>query len=389
MTLPNVKDYNVLEKIGAGSYSTVYKAFKRDGLREVVAIKCVDKSTLSQSAIDNLITEINLLKVLKHENIVEMRNFFWDEGHIYIVMEYCNGGDLSNFIKRKNQLDENICRKFLQQLALAMKYLRDHNVCHMDLKPQNLLLIKRPILVLKVADFGFAQYLSTTETRFAVRGSPLYMAPEILLHHKYDARVDLWSVGIIIYECLFGKAPYSSNSSAEFAKKIKYMKPIELPKNCHISTECKDLLTRLLKRNPDERLTFDEFFAHDFLDLEHAPTKDNFNKAVSLVQKAVEMDKQSCQREACHLYCESLRYFIPILTNEADFQKKQMLRLKVNEYIERAKQLKDMYMEADKRRFRMTPGESLNSQPLSRCDTHERNTAINFQELCIQMDGGS
>lgn len=164
-------------------------------------------------------------------------------------MEYCDGGDLSNFIKKRNKLPELVCRKFLQQLALALQYLHSHNICHMDLKPQNLLLIRKPTLTLKVGgtlmnfkysknynntrfcftiDFGFAQYLLPSENKFSIRGSPLYMAPEILLKHKYDARVDLWSVGVIMYECLFGKAPYSSTSFQELADKIKTCKFIEV-----------------------------------------------------------------------------------------------------------------------------------------------------------------
>ncbi|KAJ8669070.1 hypothetical protein QAD02_000329 [Eretmocerus hayati] len=382
MSLPSVRDYNVLEKIGSGSYATVYKAFKKDGSKEVVAIKCVDKSTLSKSAIDNLITEINLLKILNHEHIVQMRDFFWDEGYIYIVMEYCDGGDLSNFIKRKHRLAEQVCRKFLQQLALALRYLRSHDVCHMDLKPQNLLLTKRPVLRLKVADFGFAQFLSSSETRFTIRGSPLYMAPEILLRHEYDARVDLWSVGVIMYECLFGKAPYSSSSFSELAEKIKDRRPIQLPKGCRVSPECEDLLTRLLKHEPDKRLTFDEFFAHDFLDLEYAPTQENLDKAVALVHQAVKSDAGGCRRQAYHEYCEALRYFIPILTNESDLQKKEALRLRVNEYIRRAEQLKDMCGQTDGIPDAATPEEPPDPQPSSKCDSLERNVAINFRELC-------
>ncbi|KZC08184.1 PREDICTED: serine/threonine-protein kinase ULK3 [Dufourea novaeangliae] len=340
MSLPSVSDYSLLEKIGSGSYATVYKAFKKDGCREVVAIKCVDKSSLSKSAIDNIVTEINLLKILKHENIVEMRDFFWDDGHIYIVMEYCDGGDLSSFIRRRHKLPEQICRRFLQQLALALKYLRNHNVSHMDLKPQNLLLTRKPQLVLKVGDFGFAQYLSSSEKKFAIRGSPLYMAPEILLKRKYDARVDLWSVGVIMYECLFGKAPYSSSSFQELAEKIKDARRIELPKGSHVSRNCKDLLMSLLKHDPDERIPFDDFFAHDFLDLAHAPTKENYDKAVELVQQAVKMDAERNPKEAFHLYCEALRYFIPILTSETDLKRKEILRSHVNNYIRRAEILK-------------------------------------------------
>ncbi|KAF3429420.1 hypothetical protein E2986_00644 [Frieseomelitta varia] len=87
--------------------------------------------------------------------------------------------------------------------------------------------IARSKAAVDVKNFGFAQYLSNSEQKFAIRGSPLYMAPEILLKHKYDARVDLWSVGVIMYECLFGKAPYSSGSFQELAEKIKDCRPIE------------------------------------------------------------------------------------------------------------------------------------------------------------------
>ncbi|XP_076277262.1 unc-51 like kinase 3 homolog Aduk isoform X2 [Lasioglossum baleicum] len=355
MSLPSVSDYSLLEKLGSGSYATVYKAIKKDGCREVVAIKCVDKSSLSKSAIDNLVTEINLLKILNHEHIVEMRDFFWDDGHIYIVMEYCDAGDLSSFIKKRHKLPEKICRGFLQQLALALRYLRNHDVSHMDLKPQNLLLTRKPQLVLKVGDFGLAQYLSNSEQKFAVRGSPLYMAPEILLKRKYDARVDLWSVGVIMYECLFGKAPYSSGSVQELAEKIKDTRPIELPKGCHVSRGCKDLLLSLLKHDPDQRITFDDFFAHDYLDLAHAPTKENYEKAVELIQQAVKMDTEKNSKEAFYLYCEALRYFIPVLTNETELKRKEILRSHVNNYIKRAEILKASCIEGGSDKDKANP----------------------------------
>ncbi|XP_020285583.1 serine/threonine-protein kinase ULK3 [Pseudomyrmex gracilis] len=351
-----------------------------DGSREIVAIKCVDKSSLSKSAIDNLVTEIKLLNVLKQEHIVEMKDFFWDEGNIYIVMEYCDGGDLSSFIKKKHKLPENICRRFLQQLALALRYLREHNVCHMDLKPQNLLLMRKPQLVLKVGDFGFAQYFSASEHKVTIRGSPLYMAPEMLLKHKYDARVDLWSVGVIMYECLFGKAPYSSSSFQELAEKIKDCRPIEIPKASHVSPMCKDLLMALLKHNPADRMTYDEFFAHDFLDLEHAPTEENYHKAVTLVHKAVEADAEKNPKEAFYLYCEALRYFIPILTNESDLKRKEVLRHHVNDYIRRAETLKVAFIDNN-------DGKCLRSEnkkegtSLQKVSSLEKNSAFAYNEL--------
>ncbi|XP_076474288.1 unc-51 like kinase 3 homolog Aduk isoform X2 [Bombus vancouverensis nearcticus] len=301
MSLPSVSDYSLLEKIGTGSYATVYKAFKKDGCREVVAIKCVDKSSLSKSAIDNIVTEIYLLKILRHENIVEMRDFFWDEGFIQLKFPV---------IGRQLQYSNCIFWKRTKDVGFMFK------------------------------DFGFARFLSNSQTKFAICGSPLYMAPEILLKNKYDARVDLWSVGVIMYECLFGEAPYSSNSFQELAEKIKDCRPIKLPKGSHVSSECKDLLMSLLRHNPDERITFDEFFAHDFLDLAHAPTKENYDKAVKLIQKAVKMDAEKNSKEALHLYCEALRYFIPIVTSETDLKRKESLRSRINDYIKRAEVLK-------------------------------------------------
>ncbi|XP_011868269.1 PREDICTED: serine/threonine-protein kinase ULK3 isoform X2 [Vollenhovia emeryi] len=310
-----------------------------------------------------------------------MKDFFWDEGHIYIVMEYCDGGDLSSFIKKKHKLPESTCRRFLQQLALALKYLRDHNVCHMDLKPQNLLLVRKPQLVLKVGDFGFAQYLSNSEHKFAIRGSPLYMAPEMLLKHKYDARVDLWSVGVIMYECLFGKAPYSSSSFQELAEKIKDSRPIEVPKAAHVSATCKNLLMALLKHNPADRITYDEFFAHDFLDLEHAPTKENYDKAAALVHKAVEMDTEKNAKEAFYLYCEALRYFIPILTNESDLKRKEVLRHRVNDYIRRAETLKVAFVDESIEKKRPAPTNKGTNRSLQRIPSSEKSSAITYNEL--------
>lgn len=164
----------------------------------------------NQFECDNIVNEISLLKKLKHDFIVELKGFQWDNNFIYIMMEYCGGGDLSRFIRSRRQLPEVIVKLFLQQLATALKFLRDHNVSHMDLKPQNILLTSGSRPRLKLADFGFAQKFDPEQIKTALKGSPLYMAPEMVLRRRYDAKVDLWSVGVILYECLFGHAPYKA-----------------------------------------------------------------------------------------------------------------------------------------------------------------------------------
>ncbi|XP_053693406.1 serine/threonine-protein kinase ULK3 [Sabethes cyaneus] len=342
---PDISEYQMLERIGSGTYATVYRAMKKT-TKDVFAIKCVEKASLSKSAVDNIITEISLLKKLKHQHIVEMKDFLWDERFIYIVMEYCNGGSLSGYIRQKQQLSETTCRIFLRQLALALRYMRQNDVCHFDLKPQNLLLMRGTAghgITLKVADFGFAQHLKLGQENTSIKGSPLYMAPEILLKHCYDATADLWSIGVILYECLFGKAPYSSHSLQELIEKIRSNRRIEVPKSQHISPECEDLLSRLLQRSPKDRISFEDFFKHAFLDLKHAPSEENLEKAIALINEAIEQDKQQEYDAAYRNYCRGLQYFVPIIQAETSPSKKQILRKRVQTYLNRAEEIKHSF----------------------------------------------
>ena len=125
-------------------------------------------------------------------------------------------------------------QRLAQQLAVALRYLRDHGVSHLDLKPSNLLLSGTQPPLLKVADFGFAQHLTENATERGLRGSPLYMAPEILLKDHFDAKADIWSVGVILYEALFGKAPFSSDTLEQLVMKIKEDVPVSIPSTRNI-----------------------------------------------------------------------------------------------------------------------------------------------------------
>ncbi|CAG2164712.1 unnamed protein product, partial [Oppiella nova] len=199
-TRHSLLEYRFGDLLGKGTYGTVYKAFKKGNPEEVVAIKCVHKSSLSKQSIDDIINEISITKKVKNEFIVELKDFQWTESHIYLVFEFCSGGELAQLIRKNKRFSEPIVRHFLQQIATALKTLRSHSIAHMDLKPQNILISSKICgncwrnVVLKIADFGFAQYLRSEDSATSLRGSPLYMAPEILLGTKYDASVDLWSV---------------------------------------------------------------------------------------------------------------------------------------------------------------------------------------------------
>ncbi|XP_050681764.1 serine/threonine-protein kinase ULK3-like isoform X2 [Leptidea sinapis] len=346
MSFPKIEGYVVTEKLGSGSYSTVYKAYTKVGARSVLAIKCIDKAVVkhSGSAVDNLVTEIRLLKKLTHPHIVQMRDFTWDDRNIYIMMEYCCGGDLSKYIQRYGRVPEKQVLHFLQQLASALKFLREKGVVHMDLKPHNLLLHKGSDgkYVLKLADFGFAQLVTPgadSEDWRSVRGSPLYMAPE-MLSGIYDARVDLWSVGVIMYECLFGRAPYASRTLQELLDKLRSRAPVQIPPNSHISSGCADLLTRLLQHDPDTRISYEELFAHPYLDLEHMPSKENYDKGVSLIKQAIEEECRGEWGAALTTYGAGLRFLVPCAALEVDRMRRTALTAKLCTYMDRAEELK-------------------------------------------------
>ncbi|XP_056463740.1 serine/threonine-protein kinase ULK3 [Gadus macrocephalus] len=345
---PKLADYILTERLGSGTYATVYKAYSKGDSREAVAVKVVSKKTLNKTSMENLLTEIEILKTVRHPHIVQLKDFQWDSENIYLILEWCSGGDLSRFIRSRRLLPERVAQRFLQQIACALQYLHGRNISHLDLKPQNILLSGS---VLKLSDFGFAAYMSPWDEQSALRGSPLYMAPEMVCRRQYDSRVDLWSVGVILYEALFGRAPFASRSYAELEEKIRSDRPIELPPGARVSADCRDLLLRLLERNPETRITFTQFFSHGFVDLEHMAGPDSLGKAKELVLRAVEKDQGGERAAALSLYCSALEHFVPAVHYETDRSRKETLRQKVSQYASRAEELKALVASDNREHF--------------------------------------
>lgn len=155
--MTDINNYKLLKILGSGTYSTVHKGIDKR-TRQLVAIKVMEKKKILKAkvSVDNLIQEIGLLKKLQHKYIVKMEDFCWDSANIYIVMELCEVS-LSSFIRKRTRLSETMCRIFIRMLAEALKYLRNNDVSHFDLKPQNLLLTRSEsssMYVLKICDFG-------------------------------------------------------------------------------------------------------------------------------------------------------------------------------------------------------------------------------------------
>ncbi|KAJ3590579.1 hypothetical protein NHX12_008529 [Muraenolepis orangiensis] len=264
-------EYSRKDLVGHGAFAVVFKGRHRKKTDWEVAIKSINKKNLSKSQI-LLGKEIKILKELQHENIVGLYDVQETPNAVFLVMEYCNGGDLADYLQAKGTLKEDTLRTFLQQIAAAMRILHSKGIIHRDIKPQNILLSyvgrrKSSInsIRIKIADFGFARYLQSNMMAATLCGSPMYMAPEVIMSQNYDARADLWSIGTVIYQCLVGKPPFQANSPQDlrmFYEKNKNLQPI-IPRET--SPHLSDLLLGLLQRNQKDRMDFDMFFGHPFL----------------------------------------------------------------------------------------------------------------------------
>ncbi|XP_060893628.1 serine/threonine-protein kinase ULK1a [Labrus mixtus] len=265
-------EFNRKDLIGHGAFAVVFKGRHKEKRDWEVAVKCINKRNLAKSQC-LLGKEIKILKELKHENIVRLLDYQEIGGCVYLVMEYCNGGDLAEYLHSKGTLSEDTIRVFLQQIAQAMKVLQGKGILHRDLKPQNILLCQpegrrsSPTnTCIKLADFGFARHLQIDTMAATLCGSPMYMAPEVIMSQTYDAKADLWSIGTIVYQCLTGKAPFHASTPQElrfFYESNMTLLP-SIPKET--SRKLRHLLLGLLQRNHKERISFDEFFHHPFLE---------------------------------------------------------------------------------------------------------------------------
>ncbi|XP_068660416.1 serine/threonine-protein kinase ATG1t [Aristolochia californica] len=262
-----IGDYVLKGKVGTGPLSVVWEAVHRSS-GEVVVLKQIDLCKLNRNLKDCLDCEVKFLASVNHPNIIRLLDVIQVERFIFLVLEFCAGGSLASYIQRNGQVHEHIARRFAQQLGAALEVIRAHHIIHRDLKPENILLSHLDNdAVLKVSDFGLSRVVHPGDHVETVCGSPFYMAPEVLQFQKYDEKVDMWSIGAILFELLNGYPPFCGRSNVQLLQNIK--KCTGLPFSQFIlhnqHPDYVDLCTRLLCKNPGKRLSFEEFCHHKFL----------------------------------------------------------------------------------------------------------------------------
>ncbi|KAH3764585.1 serine/threonine-protein kinase ATG1b [Pelomyxa schiedti] len=247
------------DRLGSGGFSCVYKGRHDDG--RVAGIKEIPLRD-RQYMVKAFQREISILKMLSHNNLLLYYDHLFDpiSYNLYIATEFCNAGDLSQYIKKTHPIPEPIIVQFTRHIALGLQELSRHQVVHRDLKPQNLLLHDDGTqLVLKIADFGFARVLDKIGDTMTTCGTPLYEAPEILQgSHRYTAAVDLWSAGVIIFEIVTGSVPFPGRNHRDLIHLIDTTQPVFPAFN----PSCSELLQGLLQKDPLQRLSLDRFLAN-------------------------------------------------------------------------------------------------------------------------------
>lgn len=260
-----IGNYCLVDELGKGQFGVVYKAFCVDRPREIYAVKCIPKSIINKSKyMERLFeTETSLMFRLDSPHIMRLFEINETMNNYYLVMTYCDGGDLELLLSKLGRFPEPVVRVYLRHLAAGFRVLVANNVMHRDIKLANLFLHGGELVI---GDLGFCRAgAALTSTQL---GTPLTMSPEMLFCHgevEYDNRTDLWSIGIVLYQMLYGCFPFEPATAQELMHMVQHQSgdALVFPAEAEVSPGLQRLIRSLLQFEPARRISWEEFFAHE------------------------------------------------------------------------------------------------------------------------------
>ncbi|KAL3981253.1 hypothetical protein ACER0C_017326 [Sarotherodon galilaeus] len=254
--------YDLDKTLGRGHFAVV-KLARHVFTGEKVAVKVIDKTKLDTVATGHLFQEVRCMKLVQHPNIVRLYEVIDTQTKLYLILELGDGGDMFDYImKHEEGLNEELAKKYFAQIVHAISYCHRLHVVHRDLKPENVVFFEKQGLV-KLTDFGFSNKFQPGKKLTTSCGSLAYSAPEILLGDEYDApAVDIWSLGVILFMLVCGQPPFQEANDSETLTMIMDCKYTVPP---HVSSTCKDLIDRMLQRDPKQRASLEEIESHAWL----------------------------------------------------------------------------------------------------------------------------
>ncbi|KAJ4397771.1 MAPK-activated protein kinase Srk1 [Gnomoniopsis smithogilvyi] len=289
--------WELVEKMGDGAFSNVYRARDTEGKVGEVAIKVVRKFEMNSMQRANILKEVQIMRQLDHPNIIKLIDFSESKQHYYIILELAPGGELFHQIVRLTYFSEDLSRHVITQVAEALEYLHEEKgVVHRDIKPENILFEPIPFMPakhpqpkqpgdedkvdegefvrgvgaggigrIKIADFGLSKVVWDTQTMTPC-GTVGYTAPEIVKDERYSKSVDMWALGCVLYTLLCGFPPFYDESIEVLTEKVaKGQYTFLSPWWDEISDQAKDLITHTLAVDPEKRYTITEFLAHPWI----------------------------------------------------------------------------------------------------------------------------
>ena len=271
--------YEVKQKIGKGKFGLVKAGINKE-TKKPVAIKIKAKKNMDKSDMELAKVEIDILKISQHPNIIKLYDVFENENYIYIIMEYCSGGDLLSYFEHyEYELPETKVCEIIHKLSMAVYYLHSYGIVHRDLKPENILMTDLTATAdIRLLDFGLSKIVGNDEKCTEPYGTLSFVAPEVLQGKPYDKSVDLWSIGIITFLLLCGYMPFDDkHSEREIARQtIQDPVPYENKIWSKLSPEAKTFVDGLLQKKPEKRYSIKEVLEHPWIKkMDKVPEKRN------------------------------------------------------------------------------------------------------------------
>jgi aurora kinase len=252
-------DFEIGKPMGAGKFGKVYLARERR-THFIVALKVLDKKQLlKENLMHQLRREVEIQSHMRHKHVLRMFGYFWDDRKIYLILEFAARGEMYKHLQKMKRFPERLTAKYIGQMASALKYCHGKHVIHRDIKPENLLIDEKGNL--KISDFGWSVHAPNSR-RTTLCGTLDYLPPEMINRQSHDSNVDLWCLGVLMYEFLVGQPPFLADTNPETYKKIREVS-FQFPD--HVSEDARDLIRKLLVRDPNQRLKLEDALKHPFI----------------------------------------------------------------------------------------------------------------------------
>ncbi|XP_061865243.1 aurora kinase A [Colius striatus] len=255
----SLDDFEIGRPLGKGKFGNVYLAREKRS-KFILALKVLFKTQLEEAGVEHqLRREVEIQSHLRHPNILRLYGYFHDGTRVYLILEYAPRGEVYKELQKLTKFDEQRTATYITELADALSYCHSKSVIHRDIKPENLLLGSNGEL--KIADFGWSVHAPSSR-RTTLCGTLDYLPPEMIEGRTHDEKVDIWSLGVLCYEFLVGKPPFEAETYQETYRAISR---VEFKFPPFVTEGARDLISKLLKHNPFQRLPLKDVLLHPWI----------------------------------------------------------------------------------------------------------------------------